>query len=301
MRTSFSSRRASFLPAYRQNAALQLVVALGAMFILYKIVWIFGLAANQMKSEDATYLFSSLVALPPVQKFGSFFWTILTYGWFHNSFWLWLSNMVWLYVFGNIVQHLVGHKQVIPIFFYGLLLGGLFCLGIQLLPYPVLQLHYPDVAGQAGVMTAQAGITALAVACLTISPKYRFYLKENLGIQLWIVAVIYFFLSMSTFRVPYLLLTAGGALAGFGYVRLLKSGYHPGGWMYRVADKFSNKEEDLRYIKGPRRGEVQPQDGFGQNRIDAILEKIHQKGYNSLTKAEKDLLLQASKGGDREL
>lgn len=296
MRTSFISRRANFLPSYHQNAALQLVVALGAMFILYKIVWIFGLAANQMATADATNLFTSYVALPPVQKFGARVWTLLTYGWFHNSFWLWITNMVWLYCFGHIVQHMVGYRQVIPIFFYGLILGGLFCLGIQLLPYPVLQVYYPDASGQAGVMTAQAGVTALAVAALTISPKYRFYLNENLGIKLWIVVLVFFFLSMSTFRVAFLFLSFGGALAGIAYIKLLKAGYQPGAWGYRIAGRMQNREDELTYRKGPRRGEVKAQDGFSQNRIDAILEKIHQKGYNSLSKAEKDLLLQASKG-----
>lgn len=296
MRTSFSSRRAGFLPSYRQNAALQLVVALGAFFILYKLFWIFGLAANQMKADEATGLFTSFIALPPVHKFASHFWTILTYGWFHHSFWLWLSNMVWLYCFGHIVQGLIGYRQVIPIFASGLLLGGLFCLGGQLLPFPAMQLYYPDASGQAGVLTAQAGITALAIAALTISPKYRFYLNENLGIKLWIVVVIYFFLSMTTFRLAYLLLSVGGAVAGMGFIYLLKAGYQPGGWAYRLADRMQNREEDLKYKKGPKRGEVQAQEGASQNRIDAILEKIHQKGYHSLSKAEKDLLLQASKG-----
>lgn len=296
MSTSFSSRRARFLPSYHQNAALQLVVALGAMFILYKIFWIFGLAANQMPSVDATNLFTSYIALPPVEQFGARFWTLLTYGWFHNSFWLWLTNMVWLYCFGHIVQHLIGFRQVIPLFFYGLILGGLFCLGIQLLPYPALQLYYPDASGQAGVMSAQAGITALAVAALTISPKYRFYLNENLGIKLWIVVLVYFFLSMSTFRLAYVLLSGGGALAGMVYVRLLQNGFKPGAWMYRLADRTRNQDQELKYRKGPRRSEVQADEQFGQNRVDAILEKIHRKGYNSLTKAEKDLLMQASKG-----
>jgi len=296
MRTGISSRR-SFLPSYQQNAALQLVVALGACFILYKLFWIFGLATNQMTAPEATATFTPFIALPPVREFPTHFWTLLTYGWFHHSFWLWLSNMVWLYCFGHIVQGLIGHRQVIPIFMGGLLLGGIFCLCSQLLPAPVMQLNYPDAAGQAGVMTAQAGIMALAVAALTVSPKYRFYLNENLGIKLWIVVLVYFFLSLTTFRLAYVFLSVGGALAGMAYVRLLKAGYQPGAWGYRLAGRFRNAEEELNYKKGPRRSEVNARDGFSQNKVDAILEKIHQKGYASLSKSEKELLKQASQGG----
>jgi hypothetical protein len=37
----------------------------------------------------------------------------------------------------------------------------------------------------------------------------------------------------------------------------------------------------------------QTSQGISQHRIDEILDKINQKGYNSLTKEEKEMLLRA--------
>ena len=39
----------------------------------------------------------------------------------------------------------------------------------------------------------------------------------------------------------------------------------------------------------------EPKNGISQKRIDEILDKINQKGYNALSKEEKDILMRAGK------
>lgn len=293
-------RKFSFLPAYNQNAAFKLVAVLGACFIIFKIIWLFWIATYNFSGYDATMQLKPFVALPPLRQFAGHWWTIFTYGLLHEGFWMWLSNMVWLYCFGNIVQNLVGHRQVIPIFVYGYLAGAIFCLLGQLIPSVYFQPLFPHNL----IMTAEGGIVALAVASLTISPRYRFYLADNLGIPLWVLVLIFLALSMGVFTLPYLMLAVGGGLTGFLYIRFLKMGYHPGGWAYRLvgaAESWAHPDEKrIQMKRSIRRNEVKRRDGFSQTRIDDILDKINQKGYDSLSKEEKDLLLRAGTGDNEK-
>ena len=52
-------------------------------------------------------------------------WTIIIYMFSHVSVWQILSNSLWLWAFGFILQELTGNKKLIPIYIYGGLAGGL--------------------------------------------------------------------------------------------------------------------------------------------------------------------------------
>src|SRR3954471_8359866 len=149
MNTSYRRSSSFRIPGYSQNAVLQLIVASGVGFIFYHgarvTLIVFGVPANAAQSTVIPW-----IALPALHDFLQHAWTILTYGWVHNGFLEWLSNMVWLYTFGNVLQNLVGFRQVIPTYVYGLTLGGLTCLAVQLIP----GLHIPSPF----VMTASAGV-----------------------------------------------------------------------------------------------------------------------------------------------
>jgi hypothetical protein len=95
---------------------------------------------------------------------------------------------------------------------------------------------------------------------------------------------------------------AGGALTGFVYMMLLKNGKQPGMWVYNMFDKLSNMAEPnadrIREKNSKKRNEALNAYTSKQNnqkRIDEILDKINQKGYDSLTKEEKEILMKASK------
>jgi membrane associated rhomboid family serine protease len=299
MRMNTSSRRSSSfrIPAYGQNAVLQLIVASGLGYIIFTAIYV-TMEVFGVKGGVAYNSVGPWVGLPPVREFTHHWWTIFTYGWVHYRFFEWLSNMVWLYTFGSVVQTLVGHRQVVPTYIYGLLAGGLFYLAMQLIP------GLPPAP--TFLMTGGAGVMALAAATVTLAPKYRFYIGENFNIPLLVVVGIYLALNLLAFAtyLPMLMLAAGGLLAGYVTMTMLNRGYRPGAWMYSIVNAIGNSmtpDENKFNKSGSRRQQTvtltrrPTARDISQTRVDEILEKIHQRGYASLTPEEREILMQAAK------
>src|ERR1700748_1037381 len=123
----------TYIPGYSKNAVLQLIVYSGTAYVIFHLIRIILLLTNY---DPIVFIntFESNVALQSLDIFKSKFWTIFTYGWFHLGFRNLVSNMIWLYCFGNLVQMLVGYKQIIALFVYSLVFGGLFFLLSQFIP-----------------------------------------------------------------------------------------------------------------------------------------------------------------------
>jgi membrane associated rhomboid family serine protease len=289
------------MPGYSSNAVLQLVIACGVGFVAFFFTVVCFQAFAHMRYEDAYEKVVQFIALPQAKDYGSRWWTLLTYGWSHPGFWIWFSNMIWLYCFGAVVQSLVGHRQIIPLFFTGALVGGIAYLLVQLVP---------GVTAPAYLLGAQAGITALAAASLTIAPDYRLYLGDRLAIPQVVIVIVFALLQVLTtnLNVSLLLVLAGGALGGFLYIKALQGRYNPGEWVYNTLAKmnqaFTPDEEKARLRLNKKRNQVlsrmyEPKEGITQKRIDELLDKIIQHGYHSLTKEEKETLFNAGKGSDQ--
>lgn len=292
------------IPAYSENSVLRLIIACGSVFVAHKLIWVFLLLISADPKLYDIYVTAN-IAMPPVTGLLQKVWTIFTYSWVHPGFWVLFSNMVWLYAFGSLVQMLIGHRQLIPMFVYSMIAAGIFYQLAQLIPGAYF-------TGRTFMMGAQGGIVGLAVAALTLSPGYKFYLTEHMRIPLVLIAVIFFALQLMNANVQHegapLFLLGGGALMGWGYVMLLRNGYKPGDWVYNIKDNINNRFEidDRKYVNRPgtRRNKTismynpKPKQGITQNRIDEILDKINQNGYDSLSKEDKDILLKAA--GNKE-
>lgn len=282
----------SYIPGYKNNAVLQLIVASAVAYILLAVSWALMMIVYAGSDVNFHTYFIPNIAIGDISGLKSHWWTILTYGFFQfpNSFMELLSNMIWLYCFGSVVQMLIGHRQVIPLYVYSLVTGAVVFYLTQLFPGKMA------VVPQA-VLGARAGITGLAVAAITLTPGYRFYLSETFSIPLVVVVSIFAFLMIisSGFYIPVLMLLVGGGLSGFGYVLLLRSGRKPADWMYSVGNKIEAlvTPSDKKGKKSARKGIADMHGRISQSRIDEILDKINQKGYNSLTREEKEMLLRA--------
>ena len=296
-----------YVPGLTNNAVLKLIIASGSAFVMLGICWGIILIVYQNDRTNFYHYFINNLALPPIADFKTHWWTIFTYGWFHFSgFWELLSNMLWLYCFGSVVQMLIGHRQIIPLYAYALTAGGIFYVVAQLLPGSLHSINQ-NLLGphQPGVLGARAGMVAMAAAAVTISPNFRFYLTETFRIHILVVAGIFTLLMLLStgFKFPEIMLLAGGALTGFAYVRVLKAGYRPGQWMYvfssRVEGLVTPNEAKLSQKKGIKidilTNKYKPKSGISQQNIDDILDKINQKGYKSLTAEEKEILMRAGK------
>jgi membrane associated rhomboid family serine protease len=299
MGTVYKRSISSYIPGYSKNAVLQLIIYSGTAYVVYNLIWAIMVPMLRYDQISFDEHFTGNLALPALSVFKLKFWTLLTYGWFSTGFWNLVSNMVWLYCFGSLVQIMIGYKQIIPVFIYSLIAGGIFYMLCQFIPGRAFEVNTPLFGPQAGLM-------GLAIASLTITPNYRFFLTDRFSLPLALVVGIFAVLMIvyTHGQLSLLLLLAGGGLMGFAYVKLLRSGYKPGEWMYdlygRLEQTVTPDERINRQKNNKRRSQIlnkiyEPKQDITQKRIDDILDKINHKGYKSLSQEEKEILLRAGK------
>jgi hypothetical protein len=94
-------------------------------------------------------------------------------------------------------------------------------------------------------------------------------------------------------------------LMGFGFIKLLNNGVDLGAWMNKLARNIAalfvpkkKQENSMKYTSFYEQGKKVPfkkTTNLTQQRIDTILDKINQQGYEKLTEEEKKILKRASK------
>lgn len=230
-------------------------------------------------------------------------WTIIIYMFSHVSVWQILSNSLWLWAFGFILQELTGNKKLIPIYIYGGLAGGLiFILANYLIP-PLR----PSIS-TAVLLGGNAATMAVAVATTTLAPDFRFFKNLNGGIPIWVLTLIYIlidFAGIASLSAAFSLSHLGGAAAGFIFIYLLKKDIDGSVWMNNFYNWFMNlfnpnkksntaniKEKVFYNTSGRKPYKKTP--NVTPQRVDEILDKINQKGYHLLTDEEKNILKRAA-------
>ena len=231
-------------------------------------------------------------------------WTLLTYMFTHYGIWLLISNLLWLWCFGYILQDLTGNKKLIPIYLYGGLAGGIFFM-LTISAFPGLR---ANIANVAPMMGAGPATIALAISTAVISPKYKIFPLINGGIPLWILSAIFVVIHFTTSGISHPGFAAAdvaGGLMGFVFVWQMKKGNDWSDWMINlvnwVNDLFNPEKKHRKSVEKQRLYYKSTQQPFQktphvtQQRIDDLLDKINQKGYNFLSDEEKDFLKKASK------
>jgi len=245
----------------------------------------------------------SLFTLPAdVSKIGARPWTILTHMFSHDSVWHLLGNMLWLWVFGYIFLDLTGNRKIFPLYIYGAFAGALaFVLAYNFLPALKQALPIAEALG------ASAGVMAIAVAVTTISPGYRIFPMLFGGIPIWVLTTIYLIIDLASIPLSN---TGGhiahlaGAVTGFLFIYSFRRGHDWSEWMNNFFDWVNNLFNPDKPKKGKDikqelfyKSDKQPYKktpNITEQRVNEILDKISQKGYNSLTEEEKDILKRAS-------
>ncbi len=301
-------------PSYRQrmslgqsnNALTRLIMINLVIFISIALAKVFYYYIYRTEAEVNTRFTSEvlpLAVLPAsLSELASKPWTVLTAMFTHIGVWMTLANMLWLWSFGYIMQDLTGNRKIVPLYIYGGLAGVIaFLLVSNLLPamagQPVLSMYYGGAAS----------ITAIAVATTLVSPGYRIFPLLNGGFPLWVLTAFYLLSSVATIKVYSVAAyapMAAGAFTGFLYIWFVRRGYDWSDWM----SNFFDWVNDLFNPDKPKKGKPAIKDqlfyksgtapytktpNVTAERIDAILDKINQQGYNSLTADEKDLLKRA--------
>ena len=230
-------------------------------------------------------------------------WTVLLYMFSDISVLRLLSNMLWLWAFGYILQDITGNRKLIPIYIYGGLSGAVFfVLANYLIP------SLKPFVDQAALLGANAGTMAVAVATTTLVPEYRFFRNINRGIPIWILTLIYIlidFAGVAGMGAAYSLSHLGGALAGILFVVLLNRGIDGSAWMNKLYHWFANlftppviptknSIKEKVFYNADNRQPYKKTSNVTQQRVDEILDKINQQGYRFLTDEEKNILKRAS-------
>jgi membrane associated rhomboid family serine protease len=231
-------------------------------------------------------------------------WTVFTYMFMHDSVFHMIGNIIWLWVFGYILQDLTGNKTIIPLFIYGGLCGAVMFVASMNI--------FPGLKQENTVFTlegASAGVMAISIATTVLAPNYRFFPMINGGIPLWVITVIYavidFAMIAKDSNAGGHISHIGGGLFGLLFMWQYRKGNDWSAGMNKFFDWFDNlfnpnknsgqkpaKKEYHYDTSGAQPYKKIPH--LTQKRIDAILDKIGEKGYHQLTEEEKQILKRAA-------
>jgi membrane associated rhomboid family serine protease len=286
----------------QDNALVKLIILNMVVFVLFQFISVFYFFTLPKAPAEAKFYHDIYLNLALPASFKGFInkpWTIITYMFYHQGLWHIIGNMLWLWMFGYIFHDITGNKKIIPLFIYGGLGGAIaFLLAYNFAP----TLRTID----ANMVGASAGIMAIVVAATLLSPGYRIFPMISGGIPLWIITVVYLIIDLALIPVSntggHIAHLAGG-LTGFLFIFFMRRGldwsvgmnnffnwvnnlFNPDKPKKKIKDQLFYKKEKQPFLKTPN---------LTQQRVDAILDKINQQGYHSLSVEEKELLNKASK------
>jgi membrane associated rhomboid family serine protease len=156
-------------------------------------------------------------------------WSLFTFNWIHDGFWELFTNIIWLSVFGYVLQMNQSNKHLFPIYFYAGLLGGIayiimsFGVGSNFISFPL--------------MGASMSVSAIAIATTLIAPRFKLIANIGNGIPLWILSLIYFALQIATltkYQFANSIVAIISVSMAVVYVLLLKKGVDLGKWMHNL-------------------------------------------------------------------
>ncbi|MBO6515251.1 MAG: rhomboid family intramembrane serine protease [Bacteroidia bacterium] len=281
----------------------KLILVNVAIFLLASLV--FGVAQLYGSKEQAKQLLS-ILSIP--SDFPSFIkkpWTLVTYMFMHSGIRHIAGNMLMLYFLGRILLDFQSNRNFYQIYFGGGLVGA----GLYLLVFNL----FPSIVGGAGLsemVGASGAVLSVVVATAVLVPNYEIFLFGAFRLKVKWIAVYLVLADILFFgngNQGGHLAHIGGALFGGLYILYIQ-GRIGLNLFRRISNPFKAKytivdERDIlrqRTVKTEKKssnsttGRVNSPHKPRQEEVDAILDKIGQSGYDSLSKEEKDLLFRAS-------
>ena len=276
------------------NAHVQLIIINIVVLLVF---------SNVSKLPGVFEVVHDQLAIPaPIGEFLQKPWTLITYAFVHDirSVFHILFNMLVFYWFGKLFVEYLGSDKLVALYFLGALAGGL----AYLLVYNTIPFYIERSGSFNGMVGASAAIYAIVVATATLIPDYTFFLLFLGPVRIKYIAGFYIVVSFlgsvgenAGGNVAHL----GGALMGFIYIKQLQAGVNWGSWVTATLDWFKGLFTAKPKVKVTYRKQYsdaqkpKAKSSISQDEIDAILDKISDGGYESLTKEEKEKLFNASK------
>ncbi|MDB5247692.1 MAG: rhomboid family intrarane serine protease [Segetibacter sp.] len=283
------------------NSLLLLIIINVIIYVILSFVNIIYLTNNSTEDVFRAQVLSRLSVPAQPEVFALRPWTLLVYMFTHFSIWELISTLLWLWSFGHILQDLTGNRKLVPVYLYGGFAGSVFfLLTVNLVP----SLH-ANVNSVYPLMGAGPALMGVAIAATTLAPRYRIFPMIN--IPLWALTVLFVLIRVGTVgygNIGHIAALVTGGLMGFVFAWQLQKGNDWGQWMTNfinwIDDLFNPEKKhvhtppknQLFYKANQKPFEKTPH--VTQQRIDDLLDKIHNKGYPSLTEEEKEFLKKAS-------
>ncbi len=279
----------------RQDVMTKIIILNGLVFLVFSIG-----AALMGWARNSVY---SWFALPDdLMRFIGQPWSLLTYSFLHSGLFHLIFNMIWLSFFGRFVLNLFPARRFLTIY----LLGGIFAGIVYLMSYNIFPAFIGGPSGQ--LVGASGAVMAIMAFAALYSPNATVRIFF-FSLKLWQLAV--FMVLWDLIRLPEmnnaggLLAHLGGAAFGYYYGRNLRAGKDVGIWFDRIVDRLvsswptnssGGRSANKKYGRSTRKNNAsKTAQSAEQEKIDAILDKIGQSGYESLTKEEKDFLFKSGR------
>jgi membrane associated rhomboid family serine protease len=300
------------------NAVNRLIIINVAIYVLINLLWVGMRISNDYATPESYFILRNWFSI------SSDWWHNLTHPWvfitcmfLHDEFWHIISNMLLFYWFGRIIGDFLGDQRVLALYLLGGLAGAIaFFISVNFM-------GYGDLAGPRFALGASGAVMAVVLGAGVLAPDYQLRLLLLGDVKLKYIAgglilidVIAIGSNMNTGgHVAHL----GGAFMGWVFVSQLRKGNDLSEPVTRILSRiqqvFKSKPRSgmrSKSGKGPRVSYRNPStEGVGrqqpsspaagstaslshQEQLDAILDKIKETGYESLSKEEKEFLFKAS-------
>ena len=219
-------------------------------------------------------------------------WRIITYMFLHGGPFHLIFNMLWLWWMGRMVEETIGPRSFSVIYF-GAGIGG-----------ALLQIAFASIFGSSIVIGASGAVLGTLVAFAYLFPTAPIMLLflppiEARFLVAGLVALDVLFLGAgdNVARLVHL----GGAASGFLLVKMHYEGYDLSSLIRPIERLFKGKVTVSKKSKRKKNkdmyavSDVEIMEEEDVDELDEILEKISKKGYDGLTKEEKQKLFELSK------
>ncbi len=252
----------------------------------------------------------SAFILLSAQHFIPFIWTLFTFSFIHISFLDLVFVMIMLYFTERIFRVHFNGESFVKFFFLGNIAGGFLFLIVSYLTGQTFAFLYGAILGVYSVMFAVISYNPkMQVALFPLPVQFPVYILGLIlvGLDVFSIATQNQALSLVVSRL-------GAAAFGYFYMKAFQAGndflgkwvpdfdtfnkiisFFKSGFNSRSKVKKEKKEYRNESFRSKTDEEFAGEKAEKQKRMDAILDKISQSGYESLTKEEKDFLFNSSK------
>jgi len=265
---------------------MKIIIANGAIFVALMVARVGLLIAGESALFDS---FFAHISLPSsVELVVQRPWSLITYFFVHIEVFHLIFNMMFLYWFGVIIQDFIGNKRLVQLFFYGGLAGAAaFLLVMNTVSFFIAK-------GPNFLNGASAGVFAVVVAAATIRPNYQVHLLLFGQVRIKYIAAFYVlwsFIETTGSNAGGNVAHLGGAILGFIFAKNFLAASRPQAVFEIKIKEFAQVVNQQ--FQSKKEPETVPED-----ELNAILDKISQSGYDSLSDYEQKRLFKASQKND---